>query len=90
MILRVRTETGSLYVLDTDKLLWMRYESTEQSGKLRTEAGNYREARNVEVGARMELWMDPLPSSAPETTVRIVQTSTVMCIEEIKVPVPKL
>lgn len=78
---RVTTQTGSVYVIDTEAKTWHRMQSTENSGTLRTHEGTFNTLEPLEVGKGLTMYMDTLPTSAPGTLQRLVYTSDIVNIE---------
>lgn len=79
MTTTIRTETGSIYVLDEQAKTWERIASTSESGFLRGGGkGTYNELFGAEVGQRLQLFMDPI---TPGTTMRVVVTSEICFVE---------
>lgn len=75
----IRTATGSIYELDEVAKTWARVHKTSESGFVRGEGkGTYNELFGVEVGQRLQLFMDPI---TPGTTGRVLITSEVCFVE---------
>jgi hypothetical protein len=76
-MIRFRTETGSLYEIDTDKKTWARLEEpkTEGSYPLRTKSGTYYRINDIEVGFPAQWLSEPID---PTKDVRLVETSRVV------------
>ena len=83
MKLRVKTE-NSTYYIDTEAKTWKRVETNGIVDKhpLRTTEGSFNALWPVALGYPMTMECDPLPTSAPGTTVRLITTSCVQSYEE--------
>jgi hypothetical protein len=77
--LKVTTRTGSVYMVDPHTKTWPRVSSTEASGPIRTDGGEYIEMGKLSVGLPMNLIMQPLD---PAMSGRLLSTSVVISIEE--------
>ena len=75
MIYNVRTQTGSIYQIDTEAMTWTRLESTEHSGRLRTDGGALSCEPEIKLGERMIILGPPI---TPWTYGRIILTTPVV------------
>lgn len=75
----VKTETGSLYLIDQKKGTWKRVSATENSGDLRTDEGTFYEI-SLKVGEGMAMLGPPL---SDDVDGRFLYTSDVVEIEEV-------
>ena len=79
MRLRITTETGSTYLLDSTTMRWERI-PTERSGKIRTESGEIRSWPVVEIGAPLVVMTNPVEEGVEG---RYIRTSPVTTIERL-------
>jgi hypothetical protein len=75
-LIRFRTESGSLYEIDTDKKTWDRLEKPNREGSypLRTTSGTYYSLNVIEVGFPAQWLSEPID---PTKDFRLVETSLV-------------
>jgi hypothetical protein len=73
----VRTESGSLYVIDEDAAEWARVETTADSGPLRTDGGAITSVHDMKIGERMLILGPPI---AAATCARCIMTTPVVSI----------
>ncbi len=80
MILRAETETGSIYIIDTEQKTWRkeRMPTIEGPIPLRSQSGLYTEIGEIEVGRPITMMGKPLDKNA---TFRMIQTSYVIDLE---------
>jgi hypothetical protein len=76
-IVRFRTESGSLYEIDSIQKTWARLEepTIEGSYPLRTKSGNYYSLNVIEVGFPAQWLSEPID---PTKDFRLVETSRVV------------
>jgi hypothetical protein len=79
-IFKVTTETGSVYLIDYDRLKWARVTKSHYSGHVRTAGGNLFGPPQITVGRTMDLYGNPL---TPDASFRLIITSHVTKIEQI-------
>lgn len=85
----VRTETGSLYLIDGENvtkgggqvLTWERLEETEKSGPLRTDGGEMLDYPYIKLGKPMILLCPPIIDSA---LGRIIMTTPVVEVRYVE------
>ena len=77
MVVDIKTE-NSLYRLDFKAKTWERLEVSQNSGYVRTKGGTFLRVGPILQHRPLEIWMEPLPTSVPGTTGRLVQTSHVL------------
>jgi len=78
MIYRVTTRSGSVYKIDETAHRWSRITTTDESGGLRTEDGDFGEVNEVEVGKPMMIMCPPIVEHA---NCRVIYTSPVIKVE---------
>jgi len=71
---KVKTQSGSEYVLDYTAKTWERLSHAPESNQLRTEFGTFEHVERLEVGKGVLMLMEPL---TPGATGRMVYTSDV-------------
>lgn len=81
--MKVRTESGSLYELDTDKKIWRRTVKGPTGGDVRHD-GEWMPyiAFTGSVGYRLVITMEPLPESAEGTKNRVLISSEIIEVTE--------
>lgn len=81
MILRAETETGSIYIIDTELKTWKkeRMPVIEGPRPLRSQSGVYSEIDEVAVGKPITMIGKPLNK---KTTLRLIKTSFVIKLEK--------
>jgi len=81
VILRAETETGSIYVIDTELKTWKkeRMPLIEGAMPLRSQSGVYSKIDEVAVGKSITMLGKPLDKKA---TFRLIQTSYVIKLEK--------
>jgi len=81
MILRAETETGSIYIIDTELKTWKkeRMPLIEGPMPLRSQSGVYHRIDEVAVGKPITMIGKPLDKSAD---YRLIETSFVIKLEE--------
>lgn len=83
-IYRATTETGSIYIVDTEKQTWRkeRKPSVEGPVPLRSQSGSYNKLHApIEVGKPIVMTGQPLDKRA---TFRLIETSYVVKLEELE------
>lgn len=80
MKIKVKTKTGSVYLLDKTQMTWERVVSTEKSGPIRTDGGPLTVWPIVVVGEGVEMYGPPIDSTKD---CRLVHTSDVQSWQEI-------
>lgn len=83
MGLKVRTQSGSIYLINIDTKRWARVREPEEVGKypLRTEDGSFLVIGNVKLGERMEMLAELMDDKKGS---RLITTSMVVEIQEIE------
>lgn len=84
--LKVMTQTGSVYLIGIEDKTWQRVGTTNKSGYVRTDGGEYRTRNEPEVGHALTLVCDPLPGTS--ALLRTIITSDVISIASEYVPAP--
>jgi hypothetical protein len=80
VIYQIKTESGSVYRIDTDDKTWERIETGPYSGRLRSASGPYLFCDAMQVGSEgIKLTCPPVN---PSTSFRFIYTSPVV---EVKV-----
>lgn len=81
MILRAETETGSIYIIDTELKTWKKERMPVIEGPmpLRSQSGVYIEIDEVAVGKPITMLGKPLNKKA---TFRLIKTSFVIKLEK--------
>jgi hypothetical protein len=74
-----KTETGSIYHIDTDTKTWKRVLETEESGKIRTIEGPFDSITPIEIGASVTIFAPPLNL---HYSGRMITTSPVVEVTE--------
>jgi hypothetical protein len=76
-MIRFRTESGSLYEIDTAAKTWARLEEPNREGSypLRTTSGTYYSINEIEVGFPAQWLSEPIDTTKD---VRLVETSRVV------------
>lgn len=79
---KIKTTTGSIYIIDEKNKKWERISSTDQSGDIRTDSGNILNENpiNFVIGKSIVIATDPLASG----TIRLIGTSVIVSVEEIE------
>jgi hypothetical protein len=84
-VVRFRTETGSVYTVDNEALLWRRLVRSPRSGVLRTESGRLTAPATPVLG---EMTLLVGPPFAPGLGPRLVITTRVTAILPMELPAP--
>lgn len=81
MIYRATTETGSIYVIDTEEKTWHKERQPNYTGllPLRTKSGVFKTIGAIRVGMPITMTGKPID---PEATFRLITTSFVVELEE--------
>lgn len=77
---RVRTESGSIYLIDNTNLIWHREMKGPKGGHVRTKSGNMSQRAIPRIGKRLNIFCSPLVQG---TTGRLISTSEVVSFDEV-------
>lgn len=77
-MLRIKTESGSLYEIDQEKKTWSRPVHALSSNQVRTEGGRYISLTPPRVGQVLRMYCPPLN---PVSHVRVIITTPIVEIE---------
>lgn len=83
MIYRATTETGSVYVIDTETKTWHKERKPQYEGllPLRTSSGVFETINAIQIGMPITMTGKPLD---PDATFRLITTSFVVALEKCK------